>query len=163
MAWTTPSTASVGGAVTAALWNSDVRDNFVEVAPLMTAWVTHTPTIAQGVTANISKTVNYSKYMRVGKLMIWQFAMDITGAGTSGASVTLTLPANLAASFTGVIGYGTISDASTSTNYNGSWLNISNLAYFVGDWSGVNTWGSNPSIALANTDNIRGTVVYEVA
>lgn len=27
MAWTAPSTASVGGALTAALWNSDVRDN----------------------------------------------------------------------------------------------------------------------------------------
>ncbi len=27
MAWTTPSTASVGDAVTAALWNTDVRDN----------------------------------------------------------------------------------------------------------------------------------------
>ena len=32
MAWTTPSTASVGGALTAALWNSDVRDNLEAIS-----------------------------------------------------------------------------------------------------------------------------------
>lgn len=163
MAWTTPGTATAGDVLTASFWNTQVRDQFVEVAPLMTAWTTFTPTIAQGVTTNIAKTTNYSKYVRVGKLIIWQFDLALTGAGTNANGFTLTIPVNFASSMNAVCGAGIVSDASTSTSYSGGWLVISNLLYFVGDWSGVNTWGSAPNLALASGDTIRGTVAYEVA
>jgi len=163
MAWTTPGTATAGEVLTAAFWNTNVRDNSNEVTPIMTAWVTHTPTIAQGATNNIAKTTNYSKYLRVGKLIIWQFDLTVTGTGTGANPVTLTLPANVASSHIATAGAGMLNDASTSTAYSGSWISISNLLYFVGDWSSTGTWGSAPNIAVANNDTIRGTVTYEVA
>ena len=72
MAWTTPGTAVAGDVLTAAFWNAQVRDQMTEVAPIMNAWTTFSPTIAQGVTPNIAKTVTYSKYVRVGKFVFWR-------------------------------------------------------------------------------------------
>lgn len=163
MAWTTPGTAVAGDVLTAAFWNAQVRDQMTEVAPIMNAWTTFTPTVAQGGTTNIAKTVTYSKYVRVGKFVFWQFRLDMTGAGTAANAVTISLPVNPATSSVVGFGNGQISDASTSIGYHGMWINISNLLYFIGDWSGVNTWGSSPNIAIASSDSIYGSVYYEVA
>lgn len=163
MAWTTPGTAVSNTPLTASFWNTNVRDQMTEVAPIMTAWTTYSPTVAQGGSTNISKTVTYSKYVRVGKFVYWQFRLDMSGAGTGGNGVTLTVPVNPATASVVGFGNGVIADASTSTSYHGMWINISNLLYFIGDWSGVNTWGSVPNIALASGDSIYGSVFYEVA
>lgn len=163
MPWVTPTSVSTGDVLTAARYNSDVVGNAAELAPLFATWTTFTPTIAQGVATNIAKTTVYSKYVRVGKLIIWQFDLALTGAGTSASGFTLSIPVNFASSMNSISGIGVVVDASTSTTYSGGWLVISNLLYFVGDWAGVNTWGANPSIALASGDTIRGTVTYEVA
>lgn len=163
MAWVTPTNVAAGDAILASKWNQDVVANAVELAPFMAAWTTFTPTIAQGTATNISKTVTYSKYVRVGKMLWWQFRLDVTGAGTFSNAVTLTMPVNPVFTSVNNIGVGTINDASGPTMYNGSWIVISNLMYFVGDWSSANTWGTVPNIALASSDTISGNVVYEVA
>ena len=163
MAWTTPGTATAGEVLTAAFWNAQVRDQMTEVAPIMNAWTTFTPTIGQGATNNIAKTVTYSKYVRVGKFVFWQFRLDVTGSGTSSNALTLSYPVAPATASVVGFGNGNILDSSTSTSYHGMWINISNLLYLVGDWSGANVWGTAPTTAIANTDVIYGSIYYEVA
>lgn len=94
MAWTTPSTASVGGAVTAALWNSDVRDNMTALAPLFGTWTSWTPT---SVTQGVALTGTYNnQYLIVGNLAIVRFEMLITSTGTLNSVLYVNLPAVLA-------------------------------------------------------------------
>jgi hypothetical protein len=92
MAWTTPSTASVGGAVTAALWNSDVRDNLNAESPDGPDWISYTSTIGNGWTLGTG-TIS-AKYIRRGSLIgvVIEFTV---GNGTKAAAIpTFTLPVN---------------------------------------------------------------------
>jgi hypothetical protein len=43
-----------------------------------------TPTLDQGATLNIAKTVANARYVKLGKLVICQFQLNITGTGTAG-------------------------------------------------------------------------------
>ena len=52
------------------------------LAPFFTGWVSYTPQIDQGASANIAKTVNYAKYLRVGNLVMVQLNVTFTAGGT---------------------------------------------------------------------------------
>ena len=98
MAWTTPGTATAGEVLTAAFWNTNVRDNSVELAPLALAWTDFTPQLRQGST-NIASTRTFAKYLTVGKTL-WAIARVVsTGTGTSGP-VKLSLPSGFTLALT---------------------------------------------------------------
>jgi hypothetical protein len=129
-------------------------------------WTTFTPQIDQGATTNIAKTVNYSKWTRGPRRMItWTFDLTMTGAGTAGSVVTLTLPVAAASTSSCRGGGGYVFDTSTSTPYGGAWgaYASTTLIRFRGDWSGAGSWGSAPSIALAAGDELNGSITYEAA
>ena len=166
MAWTTPGTATAGSVLTASFWNTQVRDNFVEFAPLFAAWTSYTPQIDQGATTNIAKTVNYARYLKVGRLAIVQFRLDVTGTGTAGSNVTVTLPSAVvpvgSSGLAGTFGYGQIYDASTAVNYGCQIRPLSTTTVaFSGDWSSAAFWGTTPNLAVANGDQLHGTLICE--
>jgi hypothetical protein len=127
------------------------------------AWTSHTPQIDQGASVNISKTVNYCKYARHGRMITWTFHMSIVSSGSAGLPVTVTLPVTASSSFA-VWGSGFVYDASTLTIYNATVGGTSSTASFVVDGAGSgSSWGLFPNLALANGDTIAGSVTYEAA
>jgi len=58
----------------------------------MAAWASWTPTISQGTATNISKTLSYGGYIRLGKLIICSANMGMTGAGQASNAIKITLP-----------------------------------------------------------------------
>ena len=94
MAWTTPGTATAGEVLTAAFWNTNVRDNSNEFASFFAAWTSYTPTIKQGVT--LTKTTTYAKYVQIGKIVWGNVRLDITSAGTAGQQIRVELPIAIA-------------------------------------------------------------------
>lgn len=137
---------------------------WVPLAGPISGSTSHTMTVAQGATADIAKTINYSKWSYVGfKKIHWTFDIDLTAAGTAGSSVTLTLPLTAVAT-SGLVGHGSIYDASTTTPYAGVWRGVSTTTiYLSGDWSSSGAWGIAPNLALASGDGARGSIVYEIA
>ena len=165
MAWVTPTNVATGDVLTASTWNQDVVANAAELAPFFSAWTSWTPTVAQGATSNISKTVSYAKYVLVGKLAIANVRLDMTGAGTAGSTLTISVPSAITSASTSPrLGGAHIFDSSTSTRYTGQaeWVTSTTLS-FVGDWSGNGAWGVNPNLAVASGDQIGFSVMYEVA
>jgi hypothetical protein len=132
------------------------------LAPFFAAWTAYTPQIDQGVTTNIAKTVTYSRYLKVGRLAIVQARLDVTGTGTSGSSVTISLPSAFTfVASSGGFGFGKIFDSSTSTAYNVSWFPSGGVLLATGDWSGSVGWGGNPSLPLGASDQIHITFIGE--
>lgn len=126
------------------------------------AWESYTPTVTQSGT--VTATVTYAKYAQIQKIAIVAVRLDVTGTGTTNNAVTVSLPLTAAVTSGLKIGGGAIYDASTATQYSA----VPNLATttsvnFAGDWSGGGVWGTSPNLAIANTDQISFTVVYEVA
>jgi len=126
----------------------------------MGAWInTSGTTISQS--NAVTFTIYYSKYIKLGRLVHWNFAYAITGAGTAGTAITLSLPVSIFTQIS-VIGSGWVYDASTNTRYAFiAEVNSSNSISLVGDWSTGFAWGAVPSLGLANGDQIRGSLTYE--
>jgi hypothetical protein len=163
MAWTTPGTATAGDVLTAAFWNAEVRDNMVELAPFSAAWTSYTPTLAQGVSTNISKTVNYAKYVRVGKVVWLAVKVSITGAGSAGSSITVSLPVSSAASAV-IFGSGMFYDASSNLTYaGGGFVNTGTTVAIYAHGAAGNVVGVSPNIATANGDEFFVSLTYEAA
>jgi hypothetical protein len=123
MAWTTPGTAVAGDVLTAAFWNSNVRDNLNDVDtyvdPIRDGFLNYTPTLVQA--ATVTKSVTYARYLKINKLVFVNFEMVAQAgtAGTAGNAITISLPATAVSYsniFTG-IGNGSIYDASTFLVY----------------------------------------------
>lgn len=162
MAYTTPKTWASGDILTAADLNTYVRDN---TAALYGTTTSYTPQVDQGASTNISKTVNEARYVQAGRVCFCWGYLTLTGAGTGGSHVTVTLP--IAASghaSVAVIGVAMVYDNSTTTRYvcdvelNGGKMTFANDASASG-----NLWGASPSIALASSDQLRWQVTYIVA
>ena len=95
MAWTTPGTAVAGDVLTAAFWNAQVRDNLNVFSALNADWTSYTPTLAQGASTNISKTINSAKYMKVGSLIFVVIYLVSTGTGSANSPITVSLPSGI--------------------------------------------------------------------
>lgn len=164
MAWATWRTWVAGEVVTAALLNQQIRDNENAIYPLgdpTAAWTTFTPQIDQGASTNITKTVTYSAYTRMGRTLFWDFRLDMTAGGTGGSVLTLTIPAAPTSTIR-AIGSGYI--ASAGTVVTGTWLVLSATTIgIVTTGSNGNAWGNSPVTAIANGDSVRGAVVIETA
>jgi hypothetical protein len=125
------------------------------------AWETWTPTVTQSV--NVTFTTAYARYARINKIVIASCYLTMTSAGTGNNRVVVTMPINFASTVGQRIGSGLVFDTSATTSYNAVVMNNTTATgvWFVGDWSGGDTWGVAPNIALASGDNIGFTVAYE--
>jgi hypothetical protein len=140
-----------------------ITTNFELVDP-WGQWTVHTPTITQSVA--VSNTVTYSRWMRIGRLVIWSCAVAITSAGTGNNIITFTLPVT-AAHAPGallVVGSGHINDASVAQYNVNAALNSSTLLGFLRSDNTYSNWfGIDPNMALASGDVMDFTVMYEAA
>lgn len=162
MAWTTPGTATAGEVLTAAFWNTQVRDNMVELAPLFVAWSSWTPTISQGVTTNIATTAKSGQYLKVGRLCVLACSANMNGNGTAGSQVTISTPTAITFSnATTRAGVCHVYDNSTNTRYTGAVEIGAGVVTFVGDWSGGSGWGVSPNLAVAANDQLDFTLIAQ--
>jgi hypothetical protein len=130
-------------------------------------WTDWTPTLDQGVTTNIAKTVTYARRVKVGRLVTVAFRLDVTGTGTASSTVLMTLPVTQVSSGPLPCGEGYIFDASanifypaqvgvfsaTRVSFNSTTVNIAS--------PGLGGATSPFTAALASGDVIAGTFTYE--
>lgn len=164
MAWSTPSTWVAGAVLTAAQLNAQLRDNLNAAFPLaVDAWTTYTPTLVQS--GAVTKTATYAKYQRVGRLIVAQVNLAVTGAGTAANAVAIGLPVTAATSDL-IVGTGNLFDQSANLTYKG----LAYLASTTTVWLLATNTTANTALgvdaftaALANLDAVRMTVTYEAA
>lgn len=117
-------------------------------------------------TANISpaKTVTTAKYKIVNGICEVWIILGPTASGTAGSDLVFTLPvAGASIGFAG-IGSGNIFDASASTIDAGQWIMLSSTTVSLRtSESGTASWGTSPSIAIANSDGIWAHLRYPIA
>lgn len=91
MAWISPTTRSTGDAITAAIWNQDIKTNTDAAFPLAPdiAWTAWTPTLANLTLGNGSRT---SVYTRVGRWIYFDLAIVFGSTSSMGTAPTFTLP-----------------------------------------------------------------------
>lgn len=120
---------------------------------------THVPTVAQGATNNIAKTMSYSQHYRRGGWAHWAFRIALTGPGTAGAAVSVTLPFTAQAAGTvagmGFVYSGALDTVAVSVNVG--------ICDFACDRGGGSGWGNVPSIALASGNILSGSIDYLMA
>ena len=121
------------------------------------AFPTFTPTLTQ--TATITKTVTYSAYWRAGRLIVWQFDLALTSAGTAAATILLTLPVT-ASALNAVQGSFVFQDTGT-VNYAGGILPNSTTQVSLQQAGGATHLGA--SVTIASGDRLYGTVNYQAA
>lgn len=114
MAWTTPGTAVAGDVLTASYWNTQVRDNMIELAPFSAAWTAWTPTWG-GLT--IGNATVQARYLKVGKA-VWFNARAVLGSTSSvSGDLSFTLPVTGTTSISSITVYGQFIDASPLNVY----------------------------------------------
>lgn len=139
------------------------------VGPLYGGGTSFTPTVTQS--GGVTITLNNSTYFRLGRLVVWTFAINITGSGTGANDVSLSIP--VASAYGGSNyaygGTGEIFDASASLQYTG--LAVLTGASTMKIRSGLSSsapasgyLGTQSFTAgLAAGDIISGQVIYEAA
>lgn len=164
MTWTSPRTWVAGETVTASILNTHVRDNLLDLAGTTAAWTAWSPTVDQGASTNISKTVTEARSKTSGKTIHGMFRLVLAAAGTAGSPVTVNLPATAFSSVAALLGGGAVYDASTTTWYNAFLRKASTTtAIFVADVAADAGWGATPNLALASGDVLVGAFTYEGA
>jgi hypothetical protein len=142
-----------------ASWGDGVHSNFEWLNPVAASY---TPTLAQGASSNIAKTINEARYVRVGSWVFWWVHLSATAAGTSGAAVTWTLPVTASGHATSSnVGAALFYDASGSTRYQGGAELVSTTTVGISaDGAYTGLLGANPSLAVASGDIIRASGYY---
>lgn len=140
-------------------------------------WIDWTPTLSQGASTNITKTVSYARYNKVGRTVTAIWHLVVTGSGTAAASVAVSLPININATLGALAsdlpGSICVFDSSTNTYYFGNTSNAgtANKAFGrplttiglgsqflgIGGTAGTTLF----SAALASNDIVTGSIVYE--
>lgn len=120
---------------------------------------TWTPTVTQSGT--VTCTVNTATYFEFGSLVVAWFMLTVTGSGTVGNNVSVSLPVTSATSTSQPVGPGYVDDASGPLKYAGSWVLGSTTTVLLDVHAGATgTFGTSPAIALAASDVIRGQLIY---
>ncbi len=130
----------------------------------MNAWETYTPTLTQS--GAVTKTVTYAKFVRMGRTIVANVVLAVTGAGTANNAVKVGLPVAATTSAL-VVGIMEIIDASVgTTRYSGTAF-LDSTTEIVGicnaDAPYMGQTGSDFAVALASGDSIRLAFSYEAA
>jgi hypothetical protein len=159
MAWTTPGTATAGEVLTASFWNTQVRDNMVELAPYFASWTTWTPTITQNGTR--TATVNYARYVKIGRIVHGVLNVTITQAGSAGnliySSIPIGTPVTIGEAPLGSFVYA----RTTNIRYAGTLVLFSGVNLLPQVSGTTNALGADPNFATANGDTFTARFQYE--
>lgn len=124
------------------------------------AWTSFTPTLVQG--AAVGKTVAQASYMKIGRLVVANYYLSVSGAGTAGAVVQLGLPfTSGSVGFAGV-GSGMIFDSSTGLFYNGhAVISTASTVQFAPNGVGNYLGAASFTAALAVNDIVSACISYQ--
>jgi hypothetical protein len=131
-------------------------------------WVSYTPVVAQPSTG-IAATINYARYMKIGRLVKVQANISVTGAGTSGQAISMSLPiTGVTPSLNGnTIGTMEVYDLSSGVVYGGFAVQNTTTTVVARHYSASGAGNSigtgTASFALANGDQIFTNIEYEAA
>ena len=160
--------ASTGDQIPAT-WAAGVASNFGLVDP-WGQWTDYTPTIAQGVTTDIAKTVNRARWMRVGRKVKVEVHVTMTAAGTAGDPITISAPVTVAtlSPANAILGAGSgyFNDTGTaqySVNVVQVGGNNTTVRMLRCDATFTNYVGADPSMEIASGDIIGIEFEYEAA
>lgn len=148
-----------------ASWGLQVNANFDaiydEVLAKLGAWTSYTPSLQQG--GNVSKTVTYARYIKLGRLVIAEVYLQVTGSGSSSTAIEVGLPVTAAQS---IVSTGTfrVFDASVPTNRTGIAV-LANTGEVSGLMDNVTNYmgAAGFTAALASGDSVIVNVTYEAA
>ncbi len=126
-------------------------------------WTSYTPTLTQS--SAVTKTVTYAKYEKIGRLVICQVLLNVTGTGAANNSVTISLPFTAASSNIDT-GSGHIFDSSAGTNNPGIAFTSSTTTVALVDATAatgatLGVTGAVFSAALASGDAVLFNIMYE--
>ena len=129
------------------------------------AWTAYTPTLLIGVT--VAKTVDYAKYLQVGKTVFVQVRLTATASGTANNVVQVGLPSGLdpvgAAGLAAVIGSFSLIDSGTAF-FTGAAMHLSSgIVAGLATNSGTYMGASAPQMTVVSGDFFGFSVMYEVA
>ncbi len=127
-----------------------------------------TPTLAQGGSSNIAKTISYAKYFAIVGVVTFWAELVATGTGTATNAITISLPITAHADAVGqVVGGGYYNDGGTqyqAVAYLASATTVALLStHGTASSSTDDPIGVNPDIAVASTDIINLAISYEAA
>ena len=123
-------------------------------------WESYTPTVKAGATT-LTGTVNTARYCQIQKTVIVQIFLTVTGAGTASQIVAVGLPFT-AKNTSAFIGSGFVYDASANFMYNILPTADAGPTFTMFYQTG-NNFGASPAVTLANTDQLRFQLAYEIA
>ena len=129
------------------------------------AFSTWTPTVTQS--GAVTATVTHAVYGRWGRLIIANFRLAVTGSGTGGNAVTVSLPVT-AARANMVVGTGSVFDNSAGLSYSGN-VFLASASSMDYRQHGTGTATDNRlgmagfTAALASSDGLDGVLMYEAA
>lgn len=127
------------------------------------AWTDYIPVWSQA--AVITKTINFSRYTRIGNTVLFSGSMTATSAGTAANNVTITLPVAALEenSIRGGIGSGIFDDVSVPTTYPLIASTVAGVVTFRSSGSTASAFGIAPAVTVASGDILAWSFAYEVA
>lgn len=153
-----------GQVPTAAELNAITTDIFTQPSGGTGAWTTYTPTLTQS--GAVTKTVTYAAYMKIGRLVIGNVALSVTGTGSAANIVLIGLPQTSGTSALISPGSGYIFDSSASALYKGvvtlnstTTVSLAATTTTTGGRLGTEAF----TAALASGDLIAVSFMYEAA
>lgn len=131
------------------------------------AWEPYTPALVQA-TGTVTATVTYAAYFKIGRSVTFAVNLTVTGAGTAGGHVTVSLPVAATASWVGMnFGAGIVYDVSANTVYPGTpqAITTTTVAMYPTTTAGSPSFlGAREfAAALASGDIVRVSGTYESA
>lgn len=159
------SLSATGGDLTLEATSTNVvRIAGVDVETPLGQWTAYTPTVLQSVT--VSKTVTYSRYVKLGRTVIFEFYLVATSSGTATHPVTVSLPVTAAQSALPVGMFYWYSTVGTDLNYvNPAYL--ASTTTMGGIIHGATTVFGNTQAGwpdqVVSGDSLLGFIIYEAA
>lgn len=158
MAWTSPRTWVSGEVLTAALLNTHVRDNLLELNSTTSTWSTYTPTLTAGTLGNGTIA---GRYKQIGKVVHFtaKFVLGSTSAVSTGLAVSL--PVTSTASTPASLIQGFAYDVSGNQGY---WLAGEHSTTTITPYiNAAGTLQATSPFTWATGDSITVTGAYEAA
>lgn len=151
-----------------ASWGLQVNANFdaiyTDVLAKLGVWTSYTPTLVQSGT--VTKTVTHARYFKLGRLVIGQVLLAVTGSGSSASNITVSLPVTAAIGNNITAGVGSVYDSSAPATYPGRVLLITTGTMALSGTnatSGGYLGSTGFTAALASGDSVDMIFAYEAA
>ena len=127
------------------------------------AWDTYTPTLTQS--GAVTKTVTRAAYTQIGKTVICNVLLIVTGTGSAGSQITVSLPVTASTSNQDlIVGTAEMWDNSAQVYTGLARLVSTTTVNFVRtDQAPTGNFGQDPNMALASPDYLSFMITYEAA